>query len=165
MKHIKLFEAFVQESNRWSGVTTGEESGRNGYREDDYIDAANQIYDDDYEYFYLRAGEELPTNGGVHKNETDSPQYYFRLKDEPKSDEAKALKQKGRFTDWTLATGEAAAAIKDKVFTAQGVSKVNPDKVDAQIEDGTNYQTSVEKESGGDGQKPAEKPPCNGAMC
>lgn len=164
MKHIKLFEAFVQEG-RWDNVTTGENTGRSNVREDDYIDAANQIYDDDYEYFYLKAGGELPTDIGTHKNETSSPQYYFRLKDEPKSDEAKELKKKGMFTDWTLATGTAAAAIKDKVFTAQGASKVNPDKVDSQIEDGTNYQTSVEKESGGDDQKPAEKPPCNSAMC
>lgn len=167
MKHIKLFEAFIQEG-RWSGATDGEDVGKTGYRDEDYIDAANQIYDDDYEYYYLKAGGELPTDIGLHKNETDSPQYYFRLKDEPKSDEAKALKEKGMFKDWTLATGSAEAAIKEKVFDAKGGQLANPDKVESQLKDGANYETGVEKEanagSGGD-QKPPEKAPCTGAIC
>lgn len=41
--------------------------------------------------------------------------YYFKLKDSPKSTGAQNLKNKGKYTNWTLATGNSEKIIKRKL--------------------------------------------------
>jgi hypothetical protein len=98
------------------------------------IDFMKTVINNQKEHFKIKSNDKIEQTGttqttGATQNlltnsdndydyKKENDKYYFKLKETPKSESAKKLKNQGKFINWTLATKPTAiAAIKSKFKT------------------------------------------------